>query len=98
MPVAAPLAVSDTNREVLRSWVRSPPAPSGLVMRARIVLLAAEGASNTEIARRLELSRQTVVTWRGRYRAAGLAGLEDRPRSGRPVTVDEAEAVARALE
>ncbi|WP_369036184.1 helix-turn-helix domain-containing protein [Streptomyces adonidis] len=35
------------------------------------------------MARRLELSRQTVVTWRGRYRSVGLAGLEDRPRSGR---------------
>ena len=57
-----------------------------------------EGTSNTEIARRLELSRQTVVTWRGRYRSAGLAGLEDRPRSGRPGTVDEAEVVVRTLE
>lgn len=98
MPVALPLAVSDADREVLRSWVRSPSSPSGLVTRARIVLLASEGTSNTEIARRLELSRQTVVTWRGRYRSAGLAGLEDRPRSGRPGTVDEAEVVVRTLE
>ena len=87
--------MSDADREVLRSWVRSPSSPSGLVTRARIVLLASEGTSNTEIARRLELSRQTVVTWRGRYRSAGLAGLEDRPRSGRPGTVDEAEVVVR---
>jgi transposase len=98
MPFAAPLAVSEPDREVLRSWTRSPSVPSGLVTRARIVLLAAEGASNTEIARRLEVSRQTVVTWRGRYRSAGLAGLEDRPRSGRPASVDDAEVVVRTLQ
>jgi transposase len=98
MAIAAPLRVSDADGEVLRSWVRSPSVPSGLVMRARIVLLAAEAVPNAEIARRLGISRQTVVTWRGRYRAGGLAGLEDRPRSGRPGTVDETEVVVRTLE
>lgn len=72
--------------------------PSGLVTRARIVLLAAEGVPNAQIARRLEISRQTVVTWRNRYRSAGLAGLDDRPRSGRPPVVDEAQVVVRTLE
>ena len=72
--------------------------PSGLVTRARIVLLAAEGEPNAEIARRLEVSRQTVVTWRGRYRSGGLSGLDDRRRSGRPPVVDEAQVVVRTLE
>ncbi len=98
MPVAAPLAVPDSDREVLRSWTRSPSIPSGLATRARIVLLAADAVPNTEIARRLGVSRQTVVTWRGRYRSAGLAGLTDRARSGRPSEVDETEVVARTLE
>ncbi|GAA1832792.1 IS630 family transposase [Actinomadura chokoriensis] len=98
MPVAAPLAVPDADREVLRSWVRSPSMPSGLVRRARIVLLAAEGEPNAEIARRLEVSRQTVVTWRGRYRSGGLGGLEDQRRSGRPPMVDEAQVVVRTLQ
>ncbi|MFB4299697.1 helix-turn-helix domain-containing protein [Actinomadura sp. NTSP31] len=53
-----------------RSWERSPSMPSGLVTRARIVLLTAEGVSNAEIARRLQGSGQTVVTWRNRFRSA----------------------------
>src|SRR5512135_3781603 len=43
------------------------------------------------------VSRQTVVTWRGRYERSGLAGLEDRPRSGRPRTVDHREIITAAL-
>ncbi|MFB4295191.1 helix-turn-helix domain-containing protein [Actinomadura sp. NTSP31] len=57
--------------------------PSGLVRRARIVLLAAEGVPNAEIARRLEVSRQTVVTWRNRFRSAGPADLDGRPAAVR---------------
>ena len=62
------------------------------------MLLASEGTSNTEIARRLELSRQTVVTWRGRYRSAGLAGLADLPKPGRPSQIDEVAVVLGTLE
>lgn len=62
-----------------------------------MVLLAIEGLRDAEIARRLGVSRQTVGTWRHRWQSAGLAGLEQRPRTGRPATVDEAEVVARAL-
>ncbi|GAA3783580.1 hypothetical protein GCM10022403_017780 [Streptomyces coacervatus] len=66
MPVAMPLVVSDADCDILASWVRSPSAPSGMVMRARIVLPAAQGVSSTEIAQRLELSRPTAITWRRR--------------------------------
>src|SRR5690606_37814064 len=52
--------------------------------RAQVVLLAADGIANTEIAARVGVSRQSVVTWRGRYAASGLQGLRDRSRSGRP--------------
>jgi predicted NBD/HSP70 family sugar kinase/transposase-like protein len=68
-----------------------------LAVRAKVVLLAAEGMRDAEIARRLGVSRQTVGTWRHRWQSAGLAGLEQRPRTGRPATVDEAEVVTRAL-
>jgi DNA-binding MarR family transcriptional regulator len=54
------------------------------VMRAKAILLAAEGVSNTEIAERLGQSRQAVSTWRKRFCEEGLQGLEERPRPGRP--------------
>jgi transposase-like protein len=54
------------------------------VVRARIVLLAAQGIDNDEIARRLELPRQVVSKWRKRFFEERIAGLEDRPRRGRP--------------
>jgi len=61
------------------------------------VLLAAEGVSNAEIARRVGASRQTVVSWRARYEAGGVSALDDLTRSGRPVEVDEAGLVVATL-
>jgi transposase len=58
-----------------------------LAQRARILLLAADGASNTEIAKRVGVSRPTVITCRCRYVRRGLDGLPDRPRPGQPQTV-----------
>jgi CRP-like cAMP-binding protein len=54
------------------------------VTRAKIVLLAAGGLDNAEIARRLETTREAVSRWRKRFCEERLQGLEDRPRSGRP--------------
>jgi transposase len=68
-----------------------------LAQRARIVLLAADGVSNTEIAGRVGVSRQTVISWRGRYTASGVDGLTDQARSGRPRTVDRARILAATL-
>lgn len=50
------------------------------------------------MARRLGVSRPTVIAWRERYRIGGIEALTDQPRSGRPKTVDEAEIIARTLE
>ena len=61
-------------------------APYWEVVRARIVLLAAEGTSNKEIAARLDTTPQTACKWRKRFYEEGSRGLEDRPRSGRPPT------------
>jgi transposase len=54
------------------------------VMRAKIILLAAEGISNKGIGRRLDLPRQIVSKWRKRFFDQRLAGLHERPRRGRP--------------
>ena len=56
------------------------------VRRARMVLLAADGMPLDQIARQLGADRTIVRTWVDRYRADGLAGLQDRPRPGRPRT------------
>ena len=53
-------------------------------MRARVILLASEGLENKEIGERLELPRQIVSKWRKRFFEDRLAGLQDRPRQGRP--------------
>jgi transposase-like protein len=54
------------------------------VVRAKAILYAADGATNQEIAERLDVSRQAVSDWRRRFCQEGLQGLEERPRSGRP--------------
>jgi transposase len=72
----------------LRRWASVVQAPAALVRRAKLLLLAAEGVANTEIAERLGISRPTVIAWRRRYAHEGLTGhLADRHRPGRPQTV-----------
>jgi predicted ArsR family transcriptional regulator len=88
---AAALPVSADDQAVLRRWANATQAPAALVRRARLLLLAAEGVSNTEIGERLGISRPTVIAWRKRYAREGLTGqLADRPRRGRPQTVRRA--------
>ena len=94
---ASPLGLRSGDREVLESWTRSSSIRAGLAQRARIVLLAADGVSNTEIAERIGVSRPTVIGWRERYAASGIKGLEDEHRSGRPRTVDRARILAVTL-
>jgi transposase len=94
---AAPVGLREGDREQLERWVRSSTIPAGLAQRARIVLLAADGVSNVEIAERLGVSKPTVTSWRDRYRDGGIAALDDRPRSGRPRTLDHREIVAATL-
>jgi transposase len=98
MRAAAPLELSEDERAELTRWTRSSSIRAALARRARIVLLAAEGVPNAEIARRVGGSRQTVLDWRTRFAERGLAGLDDQPRSGRPPTVDEQAVIARTLE
>jgi hypothetical protein len=97
MPTAARLEVRGKDKSKLRSWVRASGIRAGLALPARIVLLAGEGLSNTEIATRVGVSRPTVLHWRDRYAQGGLAALQDRKRSGRPRRVDEAQVVVAKL-
>jgi hypothetical protein len=65
------LGLRKGDRERLGEWVRSTSIRSGLAQRARIVLLAADGMNNTEIAARVGVSRPTVIGWRKRMSGAG---------------------------
>jgi transposase len=98
---AAALVLAPAELTVLRRWASAAQAPAALVRRAKILLLAAEGVPNSEIAERLGISRPTVIAWRSRYAREGLTGqLADRPRPGRPQTVRRdrrAEIVATTL-
>src|SRR3954453_7705487 len=87
MPAAAPLPIAADDLAELRRWTRFNQLPTVLAQRARILLLAADGASNTEIAQRVGVSRPTVIACRRRYVRRGLDGLPDRHRPGRPQTV-----------
>lgn len=102
MPIAAPrVTVEKADREVLRHWLRAPTTPQRLVLRAKIVLAAAEGLGNLAISARCGCSRQTVGLWRTRFAEQGLAGLQDAPGRGRPVEIAEekiAEIVAVTLQ
>jgi transposase-like protein len=89
--LAGAVEVPPRDREVLESWLRSPSMRA--VLRARIVLMAADGVGTMEIARRVGVSKPTVISWERRYREEGVGGLDDRAKSGRPREIDEAEAL-----
>ena len=75
--VAGPLSLREGDRLRLEALMRASSAPAGLATRARIVLLAADGVANTDIADRTGTSRPTVLKWRGRYEQSGVDGLDD---------------------
>lgn len=90
-PRATPVTLGSADRKVLEAWASSRSEPYRKVQRARVILLAADGKTSTDIAREVDLSRRMVSVWRQRYASAGLAGLEDQPRSGRPRVYSPAE-------
>src|SRR5215207_3784929 len=99
--VLAPVDLTADERAQLELWTRRRMSAQALAMRARIVLLAAEGLKNTEIAQRLGVSRNMVTTWRSRFAAHRLDGLLDEPRPGRPRTITDdkvEEVVVKTLE
>ena len=88
MPRQSPytIVLTTAERRELRRRAARYTAPYREVVRARIALMAAEGLQNKEIAERLSLPVQIVTKWRKRFHADRLAGLEERPRTGRPPT------------
>jgi transposase len=86
MPRRSPYVIrlSDQERAVLESLARSYTLPYWQVTRAQMVLMAAEGMRNDQIAAQLRCCREVVSQWRKRFFEQRLAGLEDRPRRGRP--------------
>ena len=95
---APPLALRDGDRDELVSWTRSTAIRSGLAMRARIVLLASDGVANTRIAAEVGTTTTSVWKWRTRYAEAGLRGLADASRSGRPKQVDDERIITATLQ
>jgi transposase len=73
-------------RATLERVTRRTTEAAGLVRRARIVVLVADGLPLDRVAREVGVRPNVVRTWADRYRAGGLAALQDRPRSGRPRT------------
>lgn len=94
---AAAFVLRDGDREELTRLTRSTASRAGLAQRARIVLLVADGTSNSAIADKVGVSRPTVLDWRGRYEREGISGLDDDPRSGRPKQIDHGRIVSVTL-
>jgi len=92
--VLSPIELSAAERAQLESWTRRRTSAQALALRARIVLLAADGLNNIEVAARLGVARNTVAKWRTRFLAHRLDGLSDEPRPGRPRTVSDEQVEA----
>ena len=86
MPTIRRIRLRPGDRKELESWVRARTAPQRRAERPRIVLGSAGGLSARALRRKVGISLPTVKRWLDRYEAEGLAGLEDRPRPGRPRT------------
>jgi CRP-like cAMP-binding protein len=84
MPRQSPFQVKLSKEELLEHRSRKYTLPYFQVVRAQMILLAAEGLSNDQIAERLNTLREVVSRWRKRFVQQRLPGLEERPRSGRP--------------
>jgi len=99
MRISKPISITEEQRKTLEMWVRGRNTPQKLVLRSEIILLAAQGVANTEIALRLRTSVPTVSLWRSRFEEKGAIGLEkDAPRPGRhpKLTEEKVQAVVQA--
>ena len=99
--VARSIDLNDKEREQLMSFANSRSLAHAQVIRAKIVLLAAEGMTNIEIAERVDTTRETVGKWRIRFFEQGIEGLYDELRTGRPRSIPDEEVatlIKRTLE
>jgi len=96
-----PVILSDEERETLVTWTARRKTAQALALRARIVLMAADGVNNKSVASQLGITPQTVGRWRARFLAQGIDGLLDEPRPGAPRTItdeDVERVIIRTLE
>jgi transposase len=92
MRVAPQVVLTEDQERILHQWARIRSLPARQVERARIVLLAAAGKQDLEIAAEVGISNQKAARWRNRFLEMGLAGLEkDAPRPGRTPTITSAK-------
>lgn len=103
MPIstAVRIELSADERSQLESWARRRTSAQALAQRSRIVLLAAEGLKNVEIAQRLGVHRPMVTKWRNRFAEHRLDGLTDEPRPGQPRKISDEkveEVIVKTLE
>src|SRR5436309_2083832 len=101
LPTAVEIVLTDEERALLEGFVRRRTSARGLAQRSEIVLAAADGLTNSEIADRVRVSRPTVTRWRRRFAEHRLDGLTDEPRPGRPRTISDEqveEVVVKTLE
>ena len=101
MAPAVGIELSSDERAQLEAWARRRTSAQALAARSRIVLLAADGLNNTEIAQRLGVHRPMVRKWRGRFAEHRLDGLTDEPRPGQPRKITDAqveEVIVKTLE
>jgi transposase len=88
MRVAPAIVLTEDQKRTLHKWLRGRSLPARQVERARVVLLAAAGKQDLEIAAEIGISNQKAARWRQRFLKAGLAGLEkDAPRPGRTPSI-----------
>jgi len=86
--VALPLNLDAQTRKTLEKFVLSPSTPQSLALRSRIIVAAADGSTNQQIAAALKIPPITVGKWRRSFAIHGVEGLRDAPRSGRPTKYD----------
>ena len=86
-----PLTLTVDERTTLEQWTRRHTTAQGLALRARIILRAATGQSNTRTARELRVTKATVGKWRARFLRDGLQGVLDEPRPGAPRRITDAQ-------
>jgi transposase len=92
MRVAAQIVLTQDQKQILHQWARGRSLPARLVERARVVLMAAAGKQDLEIAAEIGISNQKAARWRKRFLQLGLAGLEkDAPGRGRRPTITPAQ-------
>jgi transposase len=94
-PSRLKVAIDDTMRATLEGWLRRQTIAAGLATRARAMLLLAEGQPYTHTAAQVGLAERHVRKWAKRFVAAGIAGLYDRPRPGRPPAFPPSSGAAR---